>query len=108
MARDPGLFTTDKRLFERTIYKAGNDFYMKAAAPPKRAPNTVTNKIIPISEITSPAIANPLGSLKIPTNDKINPSNQSIQPKIGTQPKNIAIRARTKPAVPTPFDLLSV
>ena len=94
-------------LMDGHYLKHSKAFYIKAA-PPKRAPNTVTNKIIPMSEITSPAIANPLGSLNMPTNDNIRPSNHRIHPKTGIQPKNIAIRARTKPAVPTPFDFLSV
>ena len=81
---------------------------MKAAAPPKRAPKTVNNKITPMSEITNPAIANPFGSLNIPAKDNISPNNQVNHPKTGTQPKNIANRAKTKPAVPTPFDFRSV
>ncbi len=83
-------------------------YHYKKAAPPKIAPNTVISKIIPIKEITKPAIDNPFGVLKTPTNEKIKPNNQRIQPKTGTHPRKIAIKARTKPAVPIPLDFFSV
>ena len=67
------------------------------------APKTSTNKIIPIKDITKPAIANPFGFLKTPTKDRIRPKTHMIHPNTGTQPKNNAIRDSTKPAVPTPF-----
>lgn len=74
------------------LYKTHNE-----AAAPNNAPKTVRSKIMPIKEITKPAIANPLGSLNTPTNDKINPNNHNIQPNTGTHPRKTAIRAKTNP-----------
>ena len=81
---------------EKSVYKK--------AAPPRIAPKTAISKITPISEIINPAIANPLGVLKTPTKENINPNNQRIQPRTGTHPKKIAIRAITQHAVPIPLD----
>jgi len=66
-------------------------------------PNTNTSMIIPISEITNPAIAIPFGFLNIPTKDKTNPNIHIIHPITGIQPKKIAIKDITKPAVPIPL-----
>ena len=85
-------------------FQKSKNHYRKSEATLKIAPNTVSSKIIPIKEITKPAIANPLGCLNTPTNDNISPNNQIIQPNTGTQPKKIAIKASTKPAVPMSFD----
>ena len=71
------------------------------------APKMTSKKIIPISEITKPAIANPRGVLKIPMAEKINPNIQIIHPKNGTHPRKIAINARINPAVPIPLELFS-
>lgn len=79
-------------------------FLCQSVTKAANAPNTTNNKIIPIKEITNPAMANPLGGLNIPQAEKISPSNQIIQPKKGTQPKNKAIKASTKPAVPNPLE----
>ena len=57
----------------------------------------------PIKESTSPAMANPLGVLVTPTPERTSPKSQIIHPKTGTQPKNTAIKANTKPAVPIPL-----
>ncbi len=78
---------------------------MKAAPP--IIPNTTISKIMPISEITNPAIDKPFGVLNTPTKEKIKPNNQRIQPKKGIQPKNIAIMASTNPAVPIPLVFFS-
>ena len=53
--------------------------------------------------MTKPAMASPLGFLKMPANEKIRPNTQTIQPNTGTTPRNRAMIARTKPAVPKPF-----
>lgn len=78
-----------------------------APIPPSISPNTASNKIKSINDRTNPAIANPLGFLNTPTNDKISPKTHKIQPNTGIQPRKIAIIANTNPAVPTPFDLCS-
>lgn len=77
------------------------------AAAPKIAPNATISIITPIKEITSPAIDKPFGVLKTPTNEKIKPNNHRIQPNIGTHPKKMAIKERTKPAVPIPLVFFS-
>ncbi|MDN3710404.1 hypothetical protein QW060_26660 [Myroides ceti] len=73
----------------------------------KIAPNTKINSMNPINEITNPAMANPLGALKIPTNEKINPSNHTSQPIKGIHPTKIAINDRIKPAIPIPLLFVS-
>ena len=77
--------------------------YIVIAAAPI-APKTRINKIIPINEIINPAIDNPFGDLNTPTKDKTSPKSQIIHPKNGIHPRNNAIKARTNPAVPIPFD----
>ena len=68
------------------------------------APNTTNKRITQIKEITKPAIASPLGSLNMPTEDRTNPKTHKIQPNTGIQPKKMAINANTNPAVPIPLD----
>lgn len=68
------------------------------------APKTRVNKIIPINDITNPAIDKPFGDLNTPTKDKISPNSHITQPKTGIHPKNKAIKASTNPAVPIPFE----
>ena len=58
--------------------------------------------IIPISEITKPAIAKPLGALNTPAKESISPKIHSIQSKIETLKKIKPINAKTKPLVPIP------
>ena len=62
-------------------------------------------KIIPISEITKPAIDKPLGVLNTPMKENRNPKNQTSQPINGSVPMKNPTNASTKPAVPIPFDL---
>ena len=61
---------------------------------------------IVFNEITKPAMANPRGSLNMPTMLNIAPNSQMIQPKIGMYPINRLMRARTNPAIPIPLLLL--
>lgn len=63
--------------------------------------------MMPISEITTPAIARPLGALNNPIQDKINPTNHTNHPKKGIQLTKIASNDIIKPAVPIPFELAS-
>lgn len=63
------------------------------------------NKKTPIKEITSPAIAKPLGLEKSPTKDRTKPKTQRIQPMMGIHPRNKAINDSTKPAIPIPLEL---
>lgn len=81
--------------------------YAPAAAMAPMAPTTKIRIIRPINEITSPAIAKPLGFLVIPTPDRINPKAHNIQPKTGIYPKNKPNKAKTNPAIPIPLLLFS-
>ena len=56
--------------------------------------------------ITNPAIANPLGCLKIPANENIKPSTNSTKLSIGTQQNTAPKIASTNPPVPSPLLLL--
>ena len=58
--------------------------------------------IIPISEITKPAIAKPLGALNTHAKENISPKIQRIQSKIGTRKKIKPINVKIKPLVPIP------
>ncbi len=51
-------------------------------------------------EITIPVTANPLGSLKHPTKEKMYPKNHIMNPKTGIQLVKIATVASTNPAIP--------
>ena len=79
----------------------------EAAAAAIATPNTKIIRIMPIREITRPAIAKPLGFLNIPTIEKISPNNHKIHPRIGTHPRNSAIKAKTNPATPMPLPFFS-
>lgn len=70
-----------------------------------RTPKRIIRIIRSMNDIINPAIARPLGLLKIPTRDKIIPINHSIHPTIGTQQNMRPSNASTNPAVPIPFDL---
>lgn len=50
-----------------------------------------------------PAIANPLGALKIPTNEKIAHKIDKIHHNTGTHHKKIANKANTNPVVHRPL-----
>ena len=56
-----------------------------------------------INEIHTPAMDNPLGILKIPAKERINPKIHRIQLDIGSQQKTNATDATIKPNVPTLF-----
>jgi len=56
-----------------------------------------------MSEMTKPAMANPLGLLNNPMKEKMNPSNQKTMLTIGAQQKSKSRRAKIKPAVPIPL-----
>lgn len=69
------------------------------------APMKVMRMMMPMKEMTRPAMAKPRGALNTPIKEKITPSNQRIQSRMGIQQRMRPMRARTKPAVPIPFDL---
>lgn len=70
-----------------------------------KIPSNIAKIMKSMHDIIKPAIAKPLGLLKTPIKDRIIPINHSIQPIIGTQQKTKPSNAKTKPAVPMPFDL---
>ena len=72
----------------------------RKASPAKRK----ISKMIPIKEITRPAMAKPLGFLKTPIKESIIPRNHNNHPAKGIHPKKSAINAKTNPAVPVPLD----
>lgn len=80
---------------------------MLSAATVPMAPKIRIIIKIPMNEITNPAMDNPLGDLNTPANEKITPKIHMIQPRIGIHPRNRPISAKTKPAVPMPFEFLS-
>ncbi len=73
-----------------------------AAATPMAA-NTNSISTTPTRDITSPAMAKPLGTLNIPTAEKIRPNNHKIHPRIGIHPKNRPQSERINPVRPMPF-----
>ena len=83
----------------------GSENYIASAAPIQA--KMERKKIIPINDIIRPVTAKPLGLLKMPMNEKIRPNTQTIQPNMGIQPKNNAIKASMKPAVLRLFDFFS-
>ncbi len=60
--------------------------------------------IMPMSDMTSPAIARPRGRLKMPINENINPNIHKVKSSTGIQHKRRARSARMKPAVPSPLE----
>lgn len=68
------------------------------------APKTTTIRIRPMSEITRPAMASPLGALNTPQKESTRPRIHRIQSNTGTQQKISASKARMNPAVPNPLE----
>lgn len=59
-----------------------------------------------MNERIKPAIAKPRGLINKPTKEKISPKSHKIIFTQGTQQKTRLKRAKIKPAVPNPFEVL--